>query len=97
MVAAQRAAAADGPGLDPDLGPGPEIFQLSGRPRYSVPDKFSWMMFGIIMMEILSKTLWTPMLMFLTMELVQNSASPPYVLMVGGFLYLNVVGHRLLR
>ena len=40
IAAAQRAAAADGPG--PDLGPDPDIFQLSGRPRYSVPDKFSW-------------------------------------------------------
>ena len=32
-------AAISGPGPDPD--PGPEIFQLSGRPRYSVPDNFS--------------------------------------------------------
>ena len=38
-AAAQRAAAADGPVPDPD--PGPEIFQLSGHPRYSVPDNFS--------------------------------------------------------
>ena len=33
------AAPSHGPGPDPD--PGPEIYQLSGRPRYSVPDKFS--------------------------------------------------------
>ena len=28
-------------GLGPDPGPGPELFQLSGRPRHSIPDKFS--------------------------------------------------------
>ena len=43
VAAAPRrgAAPSSGPGLDLDPGPGPEIFQLSGRPRYSVPDKFS--------------------------------------------------------
>ena len=45
IAAAQRAAAADGPGPNPDPGPGLEIFtldKLSGRPRYFVPDHFSW-------------------------------------------------------
>ena len=41
MAAAQRAAAADGLGPDPDPGPGHEVFQLLGRPRYSVPESFS--------------------------------------------------------
>ena len=40
-AAAQCAAAADGLGLDPDPGLGPGIFELSGRPRCSVPDNSS--------------------------------------------------------
>ena len=37
-AAARCAVALSGPGPDPDAGPGLEIFELSGCPRYSVPD-----------------------------------------------------------